>query len=204
MSAGAIDALLFDLGGVLLEIDFARVTRSWAELAGVDAQAIAGRFTLGEAYERYERGEIEAPDYYAALRRELGIELTDAQLEEGWNRVFVDSIAPTVALLEPLALRLPLHVFSNTNRTHHRHWAQHYARALAPIGRRFLSFEMGARKPEREAFERVARELGMPLGRILFFDDTPANVVGAQAVGMPVVRVRSPADVARAVAPWLG
>jgi HAD superfamily hydrolase (TIGR01509 family) len=204
VSGRAIDALLFDLGGVLLEIDFVRVTRRWAELAGVDEQRIAARFTHGEAYERHERGEIEAPEYFAALRRELGIGLTDAQLEEGWNRVFVDSIAPTVALLQPLAARLPLHVFSNTNRTHHRHWAQHYARALAPIGRRFLSFEMGSRKPERESFEHVARELDVPLERILFFDDTAANVAGAQAVGMPAVRVRSPADVARAVAPWLG
>ena len=62
---------------------------------------------------------------------------------------------------------------------------------------------MGLRKPERAAFEHVARELGMPTGRILFFDDTAANIDGALAVGMPALRVRSPADVEHAVAPWL-
>lgn len=43
----------------------------------------------------------------------------------------------------------------------------------------------------------------MPIGRILFFDDTAANIDGALAAGMPALRVRSPADVERAVAPWL-
>jgi HAD superfamily hydrolase (TIGR01509 family) len=62
---------------------------------------------------------------------------------------------------------------------------------------------MGVRKSERAAFEQVSRELGMPLGNLLFFDDTLANVEGARAAGVPTVWVRSPADVERAVARWL-
>jgi putative hydrolase of the HAD superfamily len=199
----AAEALLFDLGGVLVDIDFARVTRRWAELAGADAALISQRFSFDAAYERHERGEIEAPEYFAALRSRLGIELDDAQFEDGWNQVFKDAIAPTVALLEPLSARLPLYVLSNSNRTHHRCWEQRYAAALAPIRRHFLSFEMGSRKPEPACFEYIAREIGVPLERILFFDDTRANVDGAQAVGMPAVWVQSPADVKRAVAAWL-
>jgi HAD superfamily hydrolase (TIGR01509 family) len=199
----AIEALLFDVGGVLVEIDFNRVTRRWAELAGADAALVAKRFSFDAPYERHERGEIEAAEYFAALRAQLGIALDDAQFEDGWNRVFKDAIAPTVALLEPLAARVPLYLLSNSNRTHHRYWAERYAAPLAPIRRHFLSFEMGSRKPERASFEYIAREIGVPLGKILFFDDTRANVEGAQAVGMPAVWVQSPADVKRAVVPWL-
>jgi putative hydrolase of the HAD superfamily len=62
---------------------------------------------------------------------------------------------------------------------------------------------MGLRKPERAAFERVARAIGVAPGRILFFDDTEANVAGARAAGFQAVHVRSPEDVAAALAPWL-
>jgi putative hydrolase of the HAD superfamily len=199
----AIEALLFDLGGVLVDIDFGRVTRRWAELAGADPALIAQRFSFDAPYERHERGEIEAPEYFAALRASLGVELDDAQFEDGWNQLFKDAIAPTVALLEPLAARLPLYLLSNSNRTHHRYWQQRYAAALAPIRRNFVSFEMGSRKPERESFEHIASAVGVPLGKILFFDDTRANVDGAVAVGMPAVWVQSPADVQRAVSAWL-
>lgn len=199
-----IDALLFDLGGVLVEIDFDRVIARWAELAGAGFTQVKERFDHGEAYQRHERGEIDAAAYYESLRASLGIRLSDADFADGWARVFVAEIRPTVALLPKLAARVPIHLFSNTNRTHHEYWSARYEAALLPLGQRFISSETGLRKPDRESFEHVARTLGVPLGRILFFDDTAANVEGAHAAGMPAVRVQSPADVERAVRPWLG
>jgi putative hydrolase of the HAD superfamily len=108
-----------------------------------------------------------------------------------------------VALLRELEPRVPMYLFSNTNSAHHGIWSVRNAHALKPMRRQFLSFEMGRRKPEREAFERIATELALPPDRILFFDDSLANVEGARAAGMQAVHVRSPADVKRAVAPWL-
>lgn len=198
-----IDALLFDFGGVLVEIDFDRVLERWAELAGVGLSQVKERFDHGVDYQRHERGEIDAAAYFAALRASLGIDLSDDGFADGWARVFGPEISATVALLPRLAASVPIHLFSNTNATHHRYWSARYELALRPLERRFISSEMGLRKPERAAFEHVARELGMPTGRILFFDDTAANIDGALAVGMPALRVRSPADVESAVAPWL-
>jgi putative hydrolase of the HAD superfamily len=197
------DALVFDFGGVLIEIDFDRVFARWAGLAGVDAALVKRRFDHGVAYQRHERGEIDAAAYFQSLRGTLGIDLGDADFAEGWQRVFGPEIAPTVALLPKLAARIPIYLFSNTNLTHYRYWSERYARALQPIGRRFISCEMGVRKPERASFEHVARAIGVPPGRMLFFDDTAANVEGAKAAGVPTVWVRSPADVERAVAHWL-
>jgi putative hydrolase of the HAD superfamily len=67
----------------------------------------------------------------------------------------------------------------------------------------FTSFEIGRRKPDRAAYEHVAEAIGTAPGRILFLDDVIENVRGARAAGMQAVHVRSPADVARAVAPWV-
>ena len=203
MKQQPVEALLFDFGGVLIEIDFDRVFARWAELAGVQAEDLKQRFDHGEPYQQHERGELDAPGFFRAMRSTLGVDLSDADFADGWQQVFGPEIAPTVALLPRLAKRIPIHLFSNTNPMHSQYWSRRQARALEPMSRRFISCEMGVRKPERESFEHVSRELGVPLDRILFFDDTLANVEGARAAGLPTVWVRSPADVERAVARWL-
>jgi FMN phosphatase YigB (HAD superfamily) len=198
-----IDAMVFDFGGVLVSIDFDLTVARWAELAGQPFAALRSRFSHGDAYQRHERGEIDAAGYFESLRRDLGVALDDAQLADGWGRVFVDEIAPTIALLPRLAERVPLYLFSNTNPTHYAQMAARFGPSLAPLRKHFLSSSMGLRKPERAAFEALARGIGAQPSRILFFDDLEENVAGARAAGLHAVLVRTPDDVARAVAPWL-
>lgn len=200
---GEVDALLFDFGGVVIEISFDRVFARWADLAGVDVELVKSRFRHGEAYQGHERGELAHPAYFQSLREELRIDLTDAQFADGWNQVFGPEFEETVELLPALRTRVPLYLFSNTNPFHFDYWRSRHAKALQPFRRMFISCEMGVRKPHREAFERVAAQIALPPSRILFFDDTEANIEGARAAGMHAVHVRSPEDVRRAVAPWL-
>lgn len=197
------EALLFDFGGVIIEIDFDRVFQRWAELAHVPFEQVKSRFTHGEAYQAHERGEIGVSEYFTSVRRETGIDLSDEDLAEGWAQVFLPEIPQTVEAIRKLQGRMPMHLFSNTNRAHYELWSVRYAQALQPLQRRFISHQMGVRKPTRESFDHVARELGLPPERILFFDDTQANIEGARAAGLQAVHVRSPDDVTRALRPWL-
>jgi putative hydrolase of the HAD superfamily len=197
-------AIVYDFGGVLVEIDFDRVIACWARHSQVPFAMLKPRFGHGLAYQAHERGEIEVAEYFQALRGELDIDIPDAAFAEGWNAVFGEEIAPTIDIVRRLAAAIPQYVFSNTNAEHHRHWAGRYRQALAPLSRQFVSHEMRLRKPERPAFEMISREIGVPPERILFFDDTAANVDAACALGFGGVLVRSPVDVARALTPWLG
>jgi len=194
-----IDALLFDLGGVVVDVDFARVTQRWAELSGSDADALRRRFSLDDAYMRHERGAIDASAYFAALRETLGIDISDAEFLDGWNAIFGGVIPGIEPLLARAASRLPLYLFSNTNPTHEDYWVREYARTLAPFRRVFVSSSIGLRKPDRAAFDHVASEIGAAPGRILFFDDSAENVAGARTAGLQAVLVRSTDDVARAL-----
>jgi len=198
-----IRALLFDLGGVLIDVDWDRAFGHWARHAGADPRELRRRFSFDPHYERHERGEIDARAYYDSLRRSLGVELPHDVFDAGWKAIFPGAVEPTIALLHELHGRIPLYLFSNTNLAHRDAWAAQFAAALEPFERVFTSCEIGARKPEPAAFRHVAREIGLPLGSILFFDDTEENVIGARAVGMPAVHVRGPGDVRRAVAHWL-
>lgn len=204
VAIAGVDALLYDFGGVLVEIHFDRVIRHWARAAGTGYEALRARFAFSPAYEAHERGEIAAEEYFQALRGELGIAIDDAEFAAGWNSIFGNEIAPTVEIAHRLSGVVPQYLFSNTNAAHHACWSARYARALSPLRRHFASHEMGLRKPDRAAFEHIAREIGVAPQRILFFDDTAANVEGARAAGLEAVLVGSPEDVARALRPWLG
>jgi FMN phosphatase YigB (HAD superfamily) len=199
----AAEALLFDLGGVIVELDWDRAFAHWARCAAVPVAPIRERFSFDEPYQRHERGEIDARTYYSSLRRSLGIDIPDDDFESGWNAIFAREISATTQLVKALRGRVPLYLFSNTNAAHHRAWATRFATALEPFDRVFISSAIGLRKPSRAAFAHVAREMGMPLGKILFLDDTLENVVGARAAGMQAAHVRTPGEVRAAVQPWL-
>jgi HAD superfamily hydrolase (TIGR01509 family) len=189
------EALLFDLGGVIIGIDWDRAFSRWAEASGEGLEAIRERYRFDGAYERHERGEIGELEYYASLRESLGIRISDEEFRAGWKAIFTAEIAETVELLRKLQHRIAIYAFSNSNPAHHAVWSKKFETALAPFRKVFVSSEMGLRKPDREAFEAISREIGVPLARILFFDDTLANVEGARTAGLQAVHVKSPQDV---------
>jgi putative hydrolase of the HAD superfamily len=94
-AAATVDALLFDLGGVLVDIDFNRAFGAWANAAQVPASQIAGRFAFDQAYEAHERGEIDADGYFAHLRNTLGLSLSSEELLAGWNAIWPRSQSRT-------------------------------------------------------------------------------------------------------------
>jgi len=199
----SIRALLFDVGGVVMKLDWARMFASWAQSSGAAADALRGRFSFDESYARHERREIDEAAYYASLRRTLGIDIGDDAFAEGWGAIFTGEIPETVDMLRRVRGKLPLYAFSNTNPAHLRIWSRKFASMLQLFDKVFVSCDVGARKPEREAFARVARDIGVAEPDILFFDDTAENVEGARNAGLQAVLVRSPRDVREALGPWL-
>lgn len=103
------------------------------------------------------------------------------------------------ALLERVGRQVPTYGFTNTNYTHLAHCERTYPELFRHFRHVFTSCTMGCRKPEAVAFEAISKAIGVPVDRILFFDDTLENVEGARAIGMPAVHVRSLDDVAAAV-----
>lgn len=192
-------ALLFDLGGVLLDVDFARVLERWTPLSALTPPELRAAFRFDPAYCRHERGEITSSEYFEHLRRTLGLHASDEAIEAGWNAIFGAEIVATRDLLERVQHRIPCYLFSNSNRVHKAQWSARFPRLLRPFAEIFVSCDLGARKPEPAAFLAVARRIGLPPEAILFFDDTLENVHGARAVGMHAVHVRSTDDVALAL-----
>jgi glucose-1-phosphatase len=199
MAAGA-DALLFDLGRVVIDIDFNLAFAKWAEYACCDQAVIAQRFSYDDAYKRHERGEIDADEYFTALRLALGVEIPDTQLLEGWNAIFIGEMPGISPLLADAARRFPLYAFSNSNREHELCWSRRFTGVLRYFREIYVSSTIGLRKPEAEAYNYVVKAIGTSAERIVFFDDVLENVDAARACGLQAFQVKSAADVADAVA----
>jgi glucose-1-phosphatase len=199
MASGA-DALLFDLGRVVIDIDFNLAFAKWAEHARCDQAAILQRFSHDDAYRRSERGEIDAEQYFSALRLALGVEISNAQLLDGWNAIFIGEMPGISSLLEKAARRVPLYALSNSNREHERCWSTRFSGVLRHFREIYVSSTIGRRKPEAEAYNYVVKAIGTTAERIAFFDDILENVDAARACGLQGFHVKSSAEVANAVA----
>jgi glucose-1-phosphatase len=199
LSPGAADALLFDLGRVVIDIDFEKALACWAGHAGCTPTDIAARFVRNDAYRHHEVGKISDADYFASLRASLGIPLTDAQFLEGWNAIFAGEMHDIESLLARAGRHLPLYAFSNTNRPHVAYFRVAYADVLRHFREVFLSSSIGLRKPDAAAYDHVVNAIGVPASRIVFFDDLAENIEGARAVGIRAVHVTSSSDIAEAL-----
>ncbi len=138
IEADRISVVLFDLGGVVFTFDWQRAFDHWARAAGGDAADLADRFSHGDAYQRFERGELSPSEYFSLLRAELAVDLGDEDLAEGWNAIFGDlvpGITETIAAVRESPLRIA--ALSNTNATHATMFSRWFGPLLADLGRIF-------------------------------------------------------------------
>jgi len=203
MKLDGADALLFDLGGVVIDIDFNRAFARWAEHASCDEALLRGRFSHDKAYKRHEIGEITADEYFGSLRASLGIDISNRQFLDGWNAIHVGEMPGISNLLARAAPRIPLYAFSNSNHAHELYWSKRFARALSHFKEVFVSSNIGLRKPDAEAFQFVVKAIGMPAERIVFFDDILENVEGARSCRLRAVHVTSNSVVTNMLAPMV-
>jgi putative hydrolase of the HAD superfamily len=190
-----VKALLFDLGGVVIDFDFNRVFARWADDSRRSVEEIQSRFSFDHSFEAFERGEIEAADYFNSLRTTLGIDISDRQFEDGWNTVYIGEIDGMAELLEYARQRLPIYALTNSNAVHKKVWSTRFGSILSRFHTVFNSSDIGSRKPEPDVFHFIADATGVALHRMVFYDDLVENIAGAQAVGIKTVHVTSISDV---------
>jgi len=181
---------IFDLGNVIVDIDFRRVLGVWSNLSGVPLASLNASFSMGEAFHRHERGEISDEEFSVQLCNEMGIALSFEQFSAGWQAVFVGLRKDTLAIME--RLRNAGHrvvILSNTNRLHSTYWPEQYPEVRAAADAIYLSQEIGMRKPEPGIYQYVLRREAVTPDQAVFFDDSLENVEAARALGIEGVLV---------------
>lgn len=181
---------IFDMGNVIIDIDFKRVLGVWSHLSGTPLATLTERFSMGEVFQKHERGEISDEQFAADLCHEMGIALSFEQFSAGWQAIFVGLRPEVITVFKKL--REEGHrvvVLSNTNRLHLDFWPHHYPEIEANTDAMYLSQNLGMRKPEPEIFQHVLEKEGFSAGEAVFFDDVVENIEAARAAGIDAVWV---------------
>jgi glucose-1-phosphatase len=193
----AIEVVLFDLGGVL--IDFGGVA-PMKELAGIEHDdELWRRWLTCEWVRTFERGQCSAGEFAAGVVDDWDLAVTPEEFLAAFRSWPGGPLAGADALLAEVRQRMPAGCLSNTNSLH---WDDQFDRwpILDSFDFRFLSFELGFVKPDRDLFDRVAQLLPVPPDRVLFLDDNVINVDGATAAGFVAELVKGVAETRDALA----
>lgn len=188
----AYESLIFDLGKVVFDLSFDQVFYHWATASGQEAEAIKSRFQFDELFDAFERGDVSVAAFRTEIARRLGLRLTDQAFDEGWCALYLDPYEGINELLSNLKTQYRLVALTNTNSIHAQVWKPKYRDSLRYFDKVFSSYELGARKPEGQAYQSVLDYLGTKPERTVFLDDSPANIAGAAKLGIKTILVESP------------
>ena len=181
---------IFDLGNVIVDIDFNRVLGAWSNFSRVPLATLKQSFTMGEAFHQHERGEISDEVFAEKLCHEMALPLSYEQFSHGWQAIFVALRPEVIAIMHKL--REQGHrvvVLSNTNRLHTTFWPDEYPEIIAAADKIYLSQEMGMRKPEARIYQAVLQAEGFSAADAVFFDDNGDNIEGANQLGITSILV---------------
>jgi len=183
--AEPVDLVLFDLGGVLIEI--AGVT-AMLELTGMRSEEeLWRRWLTCRWVRRFESGGCSAAEFAAGMVADWQLDLSASAFLGAFRNWPSGPLPGAAELVAQTRASVATGCFSNTNALH---WHDHIAAwPLAGLfDHRFLSFELGLLKPDVAAFAHVADLLEVPAERVLFLDDNAVNVAGAAAAGFQAIR----------------
>lgn len=181
---------IFDLGNVIVDIDFNRVLGAWSDFSRVPLATLKQNFAMGEAFHQHERGEISDEAFAQAMCHEMDLPLSYEQFSHGWQAVFVAIRPDVIDIMHKL--REQGHrvvVLSNTNRLHTTFWPEEYPEIRAATDKIYLSQEMGMRKPEARIYQAVLQAEGFSAADAVFFDDNADNIEGANQLGITSILV---------------
>lgn len=192
--------LLFDFGGVIIDIDYARTPEAFRRLSRAGRAAEYTQASQAELFDRLETGHISPAEFRAGLRQQYELEASDEEIDAAWNALLLDVPAERLALIGEL--RRQGHqtaLLSNTNQLHieevNRRLARQYGfkNGIADcLDRVFYSQEVGFRKPGEEIFHHALREMNWQPAETLFIEDSPQHIATARRLGLRVLHLAPP------------
>lgn len=189
------DLVLFDLGGVLIEVPG---VRALGELAGIEDDAtVWQRWLTCEWARRFERGRCSIGEFAAGFVADWSIPLSSKQFEgvfRSWTRGLFEGAAELVSEVRNV---VRVACLSNSNALQ---WAVYQSQGVeALFDLAYLSHELDLIKPDREIFDHVIAATKCEPARLLFLDDNQMNVDAAIGLGLMALRVQGVEEARRAL-----
>lgn len=198
-------AIIFDMGGVLIDLDMEGCKRTFVENLGFDEihnilDACHQKGIIGEL----EEGLVGADEFRSYVLERSNPGVLPHQVDEAfWNILL--SIAPEkISLLKRLASKYDLYMLSNNNPVCLPRAEAMFEESGFPMYENFkkcyMSYQMKALKPSEKFYKAVVEDIALPAGDMIFVDDSQKNVDGAISAGLPAVYYEPGTDLGKVLA----
>ncbi len=191
-----IRVIIFDLGGVIINLDIHRTLDAFRALVGEEFDILEEAQLNQSFYMEYEKGNISCEEFRSHIRGLTPKKLTDEQIDTAWNSMLLDIPEERFSWIESLKDHYQLCILSNTNVIHvdafHRIFEKQtpYNHPSDLFEKLFYSCELGMRKPDENIYEEVIKEMGVEPGQAVFYDDKQENIDTANRLGIKGVLVK--------------
>jgi putative hydrolase of the HAD superfamily len=192
-----IKNIIFDLGGVIIDIDYSRTAEAFYKLGAVNFDAVYTQSKQDHFFDDYDVGKISSDEFRAILKGKLDIVATDDEFDNAWNSMLLDLPKQRLDFIKELGKTYRVFLFSNTNDIHLEKVFR-----ICQIQNGFDTFDgyfqeeyysniFGKRKPNPEAFIFILHENKMKAEETLFVDDTFQHILGAKEAGLHAIHLSS-------------
>ena len=184
-----ITTLIFDLGGVLINLDLPQCIQNFKDLGLQNFEQNLSLFGQKGFFLQFEKGQITIPEFREEVRKLCPDPITDAQIDAAWCSFLCDIPTQKMDMLLELKKKFRLLLLSNTNQLHIE---VSTAGEFAKIGKKitdvfdkcYYSYAMRMAKPDAEIFETLLADASISAHECLFLDDGPKNIEMAQKLGI--------------------
>jgi len=195
MNLEKIEAVIFDLGGVLINLDYQLTSDAFKQLGMTHFDETYSQLKQTDLFDRFEIGEISSFHFINRILDKLPAGISGNKVVHAWNAMILDFPIERLEWLLELKQQKRIFLLSNTNTLH----MEKVRRSLeVTVGHQrledffenvYLSCEMGMRKPTPEIFQHVCRVEGLIPSTTLFIDDTLQHVEGARLAGLTAIHL---------------
>ena len=186
---GSIKNIIFDLGGVLLNIDYIKTTNSFKELGFTDFENMYTMLKANNVFDSLETGHITETDFYGYMLDAAAGKVTKEQVTEAWNAMLLDFRTESLGFLKQLGKKYKLFLLSNTNIIHKQAFDTIFKNQTGfPsldkfFDKAYYSQHIGLRKPNADIFEFVLKDASILAAETFYIDDLYPNIETARSLG---------------------
>jgi epoxide hydrolase-like predicted phosphatase len=195
-----IKNIIFDLGGVIMNIDFKKTEKAFADLGFTDFSQYMTQFHITPFFEEYETGKINNAAFVKGIQQIAAAPLTEKEVIQAWNALLLDFPVERIELLEKLKKKYRIFLLSNTNALHYEAF-QHTLYSLTGkklediFEKTYYSHAVNLRKPDAAIYQLVLDENKLNPAETLFIDDTASNFSGAEETGIQIFHLKKPMQI---------
>lgn len=190
-----IKNIIFDLGGVILDIDIEKTKQAFRDLGFSEIDQLFGLGHADAYFLEHEAGRISDDEFLAKIAGSLDGSRQD-QIIKAWNAMLLEFPEERIDKLKELAKSFRLFLYSNTNGIHHRAFGEIFQKNYPQyqfdrlFEKAYYSHVFGIRKPDKEGFEKILSENNLLASETLFVDDAEINLKGAAEAGLKTFHIR--------------